>query len=1245
MMNSLRKLFFSGRFVLVLVLLLVAGCGEGTDSGFPVAGDSPSTLTGSGGDASPEVIPSRLSDSNIEWNAWIFDQAEAGLVYLDRDGDGIADSDDSWPDQPPYLRDLDAGVTLEIASARTEIGPNFVSGVAVASERLAVDVPGLSLESGAKTWLVFTTPAGLRALPVVRDGTDRIEMRPPRDVSAVHLVVGSSRGPDYPLQYLGSTDPVLFDHDDRVRPGEEIRLVGRNLSNLTTVLLGDRLVAPIFSGEEFLRLRIPDSVYGDEFIVVSPVGRSNRLQLDIRRLVTVNLGIEPRLGIGEELVFWFEGARHAIDHYRSTVIDTPADQVLTVHFDLATAEKTLVYSILADVIWPGEDSIVVSSSGLLMAHLLSIREDLPRTNINSWEFTRQSLSRGLDTPQAIAIGAAVSEWVSTGRMGAKGALLAAATEAYVQIAGAEIAGQTATIAAEMTTPASTVDAEMTTPASTVDAEIAARAPPTTAARIYPLPNRDLDDYLGSVLSWDLKGPKSSWDLTQRADPVDPAGTDYVFPRETPGNGYSQIVIVPHTDFRGLTVLGNPFSVTCEFMPREVTWAVGKNLWNSDLCIQIDGKVFISASVVKGGFDDFSSVEQTLGNAALSRLRDHAQPEKLLGDNDQSPGAPYIMGPGGHYLKDKNGQPLCRMVTCYVELITSGYGDPIANAPLSNSEEKIRETLQAKMWADILTKIMVGLAWVTIPGIDTDADNEVVKCIQDHFVQKAVTAGLMAKLYAVIKGVGVGSRDEIARQASDFFDQEMGNWLKSYLKGQLGDPFFKSCITDKPQEQMIAAIEANLELTPGGTKLVGEGLKGLEIFNQIYSGLRAVGSVLLTPQKILFKMDPRARVTGLGPRLIDLNDVEGETLTIDGNWIASKEDLNAGLQGWTPALVFEDRFGRRREVPVMESYIGQVPAASQTNQGLGSIRLQIPFNDFSGRMQNLASGELQAWLELPADYDYRSYPDSKLRMPVPDGTLSLLTQPKISGFKPPVIEPGGTLTALGTRLDVYGDTGGRFTLVKTGPTTTPVLLEQVQSPLNNASEVPLRVPEGTPTGEYSLILSSVDSSQPTILASQKLWVTDDNSAYSVSVADLGEFKDDALYVEFFNSNIGLEEYFYVPANASDPQTREFANALPWESGDYLDGRLRYVRIKCRDPGNDKVCSYAARTLSLSLCKSNGSSSVDGVQCDEAGGECRPTADRVGGTLRQDEFDLYELAIDQEPGSDICDAAVFPAPLFN
>jgi hypothetical protein len=1109
------------------MLLSIAACGGGGSGSGGTTVTQPPPVVGGSEDIGATVATQALGD-------WLAE----GLAYADRDGDGLQDQNDAWPDNPTILADPSSGQSLTITRAWTDVDGHRVLGTAVEGRELSLEVSGLPSGSGEPIWIVFKTNDGLRAVEAISIGANTLSVANPYpEASGAHIVVGALRGIDYPVYSIRMEQAVLFAPQSIVAAGAPLTLQGRNLDRIEQVMLGNDALTIESASPNEITVRAPSAASSNLLYAQSSLGRSNRLSLDLRRNVEIRVAADLELAQQATLRTWIAGAEVQLSPAQAVTISVPAWRPEVLSFDIIDNDEVRSHGRLRAVVWPGDNAAEVSTHNSLLGRMINMRQWLPDADGSDWAQLRGALNRVLNTQAAQDYLVAVVEHTS-GRAGAPHEpLVSAAVQAYIDLA----------------------DQAATTAASEKETAAVALAPST--------PWGALDGVVASTLV----------SLSQGSADKDAEGQDGGFaypPQELTqifGSDYSFVSIMRHDDLRGVTP-DFRFLVSCSYSNSEKSWRLvrmasadeWKRVWDSDLCLQVDGVIFISAAVVMPGFksavDIFNQIATSPNSSPKELLRRHSKANR----QDSS----YQLGKGGYYLRSDAGMPLCHMETCYIEVITSGYG-AYSNVALTTSQANLVKTMRTRMWVEGLIPWMVSLVG------NASANTQAVKdCLRAEMLKD----GTFYDAVDAMTGILVGARDmsgsQLEAELNKALDQKLAPWARQFVQSQIGGSF-STCVGNLQAMQLTheAVREKLLEIS------------GLSTFANVLAFVTNLGSAVLTPEKFVFKIQYRAEITSVSPKEINLYD-ESAQLRIKGDWLI---DTPCG-SGWCPELVIEDQLENSVTIPLDESH-NDPPG----NCGAACTGLSIPFSEL-GALQGLRAGPIDVELAI-ADADYTSYPGNKLRITVPGNVMTLQTKAKLVSVHPPLAQGGETVTATGTGLSAYGALaiyklvptagGNGITMQKIGNDNKPDAVALLTVPNVVAGNYRVVIEPGTNATEKNL--------QPLQSESQLLIST--GGLQLVMVGEQGITKDDSLHVRLLdrNNNVvqrtgSLESLeFYLPDSESN-----YVDGVSWDDAQdenanysFISARVSKIRVICDNSGSDDTCTFGVRSLIDGICLTQGS----------------------------------------------------------
>jgi hypothetical protein len=1154
---------------------------EGGEAGADEGGDSGGEDAGDGG-----LDMDKIS-SALDYEFW----ANEGLHFRDADRDGIRDGSDPWPGRAPALSDSASDGSLAVIRAWTNLDGRKLDDVALEGHPLHLEVAGLPPAGATRLWVAFETAEGFRAVTAQVSGDGRLEVMPEAGATGIHVIAGEMRGASYAAQTLRLDQPMLIAPGAPLMAGTTVTLTGRNLDRVSNILLGGAPLTIADRGADSVRVRLPSSARGKRLVAETATERSNTVVLDLRQEVMLRIAPDLPLARGESLVFRIGGTEYRIRPGESVAVELPAWKPTVLALDIAAGDAIRSYGPLRGLVWPGAGEAELSAASTLTGRLASLRRYLPGADGTDWTQARAALDDVLATSAAQDYLMSVNEHAA-GRAGRPDEELLNA------------------VVAQWSTPAATTQASgKATPAAT---EPPPSAKPTT-------PWGDLDGIVTSTLVSLGQAPED-----KNADSTE-AGERYPPRDETFGNAYSQIIILRHED-TSLERLSWTGFQGCEYSSDESGWfAIRQDdddeyakVWKSDLCIQIDGLVLVSASVVKPGLRNpatiFDAIDKATRPAEMPRERVRRHAEVDYKDSD------YQLTPGGYYLKDDRDAPLCHMEQCYIEVITSGYG-AYYYVELTEKQKELVAFLRQRMWTETLIPWMLGLA-----GIGDDEN--VINCLRDDLMQDADLKAALASLARRIKAEEDTIRTDPDGGLGSAIDAELADWARGYVQGRFG-PKFLECAAKVGDP--VGIIESRVK-----DAILEK--SGLSTFTAIFSFVSNVGSAVLTPEKFVFRVRPRAEVRTVFPVDIDLYDTDA-TLYIGGDWLA-RLDPTAGTpcggDGWCPELVVRDQFGQTAVVPLDESHVNAGSSACQPACG----ELAIPYTDFADELQELVGGPVQMELAI-ADGSYGSYPLGKLRIPVPDSELELTTRAKLIATNPPLAVAGEDITVIGSNLSVYGESA-KWRLKERGGNWPDVPLPVKDQ--TSGSEVTLTVPGNTLEGVYDIIVepgtdAPVSGLQP--LKTETALLVVGRVLPLVVSADQGRVKDDRMRFELRNTKdtvVFLQNVtsprplaWDLPTNETNPRADpgSYVYGEVWD--DTLDpatdepvgvdAEVRKVYVRCDVPSSEGACTYGLRSLRDGFCLTKDSEPVYTITGKLDGGEDK----------------TYRLALLTELGQETCEEA--------
>lgn len=542
------------------------------------------------------------------------------------------------------------------------------------------------------------------------------------------------------------------------------------------------------------------------------------------------------------------------------------------------------------------------------------------------------------------------------------------------------------------------------------------------------------------------------------------------------------------------------------------------------------------------------------------------PQRFVGSNRYTPSAgdrrrSHISGPTDpnslrndrSILTADDRQPLCGMRPCFVEIITPGAGEGAGDIVLTAAEQQVLNNLRLR-W--ILDAFVVPMAKDLMGLSDAPANAE---CLFDAFVQDQVGFG------AALSSFYIGAAQNPAG-AIETFDATVGKYLVDTINGTANittaDKVLDCALGELPDlESVRDRIGQNLAS-------VRRLLNRVLLFVEVVETTMEIGSVLFTPEKMLFKVDPRAEITGFSPSVLDLNEIyaadgSDREFRISGDWLAN----STVPPTFVPRLHFRDRRGAARVFDVLPNQVeeGFDPQRELTfslpRLAFFNPDLPAPLASLSG----LEPGALEVWLEY-GDPGFNNYPGGVLKVPSPV-PVQLIPPPRITAFDPPSARPGQQVRASGSGLERYAARPRVVLLSNT------VLREPW-----SGGPIPAEVRDGkllftlpacdSPTGcvsrgDWLVELNDGMGELEQVVVSERAFSTGPGTVFPV--IKLGDFSstDDRMFLQLLDVNGSVMQERVLPDVIGDRFVSVVAND---------PSNLRFVAVECVDAGADSTCTY-------------------------------------------------------------------------
>ena len=871
-----------------------------------------------------------------------------------------------------------------------------------------------------------------------------------------------------------------------------------------------------------------------------PLGpTSNKLQVTGAAISSNILALDLRHTARVALDSGLPAAISVTGSYRGDSFDLAPG--VSVSLVVAGHEPTAIYlrahdsdSALGVVAWPDRDVAAVSSSTSLLTDLWVQRLSLPMPGGGDWQDQRAFLEAALELPEAQAFITGHEAWL-TGDTGWD------RNAARQQVMDA--------VAAASTPPAATVN----------------KAALQQAGQV---PIEDLDDIVAFTVSPTTRDKADFGDNTT----VDQPRVDI------PGDTYAQFQVAGHAEKVAFV-----FDI-CAYPPNTPTPA---GIWPSDLCLQNGTATFASAAV-------YRPQKKTFGRPYVLDSAD------LVRRHIAGPGSTEAANNGAIYLTDNRSgsatQPtLCRMQTCFVEVLTSGFGNGYKDTGLTAEERRVVRDLRMK-W------VFEGMIFPIIA--DRLSLAQVPACLPGEIYEES---GFYTKVDEFVAAVRAERADHTVAKARDLFNTTVGAFLKGILTGALS--------TDANIVECVA-----VEIAKSETDIRAKFLNATRI-GQILNDSMFVGGLLLTPEKFTFRVQYRAEVAdvyadvGSDEVTVVVDVVNGlyrdsaqtdpRMLSITGTWIADETDAG---NIFYPNIIFRDREGYTQAFTTDASHYVETNDASWRQIDIPLLSLN---SEAGANLNELAPGKIDVTVEfIHAAFD--GYDGRLLRVPSPVSFV-LKNQPRVLGFTPASATPGSLVTANGWSLDGLGGLprlalyryagSGAFSCASADQSTRVDIPPADTLTVPGGAEIGFLLPDSVDIEAfyYLCVTPSADSRAEVTASEIPLFTLDLNRANTglVTFSDFGRRKDDRIRLSVLN-NVGQPiEFEDLSCAANDPGCERFVR-LVFDIPNPGDGKsvrtlfwdnnvlnssyglnARSILLECIDPGTDTTCTYGISATNVLL----------------------------------------------------------------
>jgi len=1052
-------------------------------------------------------------------------------TVVDSDGDGLPDEIDADPDAEPAIAGSLGSGAFTIDRVVSLFGEGEIEGVCQQDVEVVLEGRGLD-RLGGDAWVVFKTGEGDRAVEPTRLDGEHWRVVAPRDVRALFAVVGRVRTAMHHVEPLPGDRPRVQAPGAPVQAGTTLELQGARLDEVTEARLGGEAIVIARQTASAITVEIPSAPLGDTLRLVSGAGRSNAVVLDLRREVRLVVDASLALPPGVELVAHHARQAHVVSIAEEPVLEVAAHRPAIFLLDLVRADGGVEYGAVAAVAWPDQAEAMASAESTLVAALVQMRRRTLIPVHADWLELRERLEATFDSPVAQTFLADFDHWLGTeelfDRLGLVRDLIT------FRLGTDDPAG--------MPTAAQAAQAAFGDPAAAssfltdwYELFTQGSGPTITSFGGY------LDDVLAFTASpYDGDRPQLSQNTT--IPDVELVG----------GNAYSQFEVAKHAERRFVAADGSLGSTICRYPPGTNAPA---GIRPSDLCVQNSTIVHASFAVYRPNGALGGSYTPSSSDLVRSHIEEILDPAAIKNE--------------GIYLtanrKLPTGEPLCRMRTCYVEVLTGGLGLGL-DVKLEPTDEKIVEKLRTRsIYENILEIAVAQIADLSDP-------NQVPSCVANLVYKDS-------KFYDEILKFGAALSTKSEAQLTtvvvlDEFMKTVGGFLEGLVTGASGESTIFSCLADnRPELEVEKAIKAKLKAPSP--------IAGLSQFKYILDSVMMAGGVLLTPEKFVFKTTHRAEILkvrvsgGSSSEPVEIDTVRGlftdeeqsvpANIIIEGTWLANNpiDDLD---RRWHPTIRVTDRRGAHREQQLSALHV-------EPTGDLSHRKLVVPVAALASLLDELTAGPVTLSLRYDqASFDvdsvFAGYPAQTLSLPSPV-PITLANQPKIEGFEPLAGRLGGEIAIVGSGLGHFSsEIPATVSLTNIADPDTYLELPASALLSNTDTELRIKLPDDLQIdAAYTVTIQSHDGVGFVVSPGQFLVI--DGSTPTITFGDVGLKKDDSLALRLLDMNGNLQREARVPDDGRWVRSFSIDNAARQAQGD--PPILRF-EIECIDPGNDTDCTY-------------------------------------------------------------------------
>lgn len=554
-------------------------------------------------------------------------------------------------------------------------------------------------------------------------------------------------------------------------------------------------------------------------------------------------------------------------------------------------------------------------------------------------------------------------------------------------------------------------------------------------------------------------------------------------------------------------------------------------WPSDLCLENDSALFVSARVIDWRSDEV--------------LADHIQnplDANIIGGNSLGilnvATVAYLSGSGG---------TLCKMRPCRIEVLTGGLGMG-TTTNLNASERQVADWLLARTLIDRLIFPIIE----SVTGLDEDSDT--LGCFAEELLKPSTTS-TASFLITVSDFAQKVAQSNSESDVKVHIQETLIPIVLDKLYGLATFDDLEPCLANLAADvknEVLDNVADRLEQVASSAALP---IRVASALSDAYQFLEIASN----PRRVVFDVAPRGAITEMttsgNSRRELFFDQPTQYLRLRGTQLIDPLE-----GGYWPDLSLKDRAGSQVSMAITQDHVYDASDFSW-------VELHIPVSDLTPLINQLGGSQFDVDL-VYTHKTYTGFPNEVLT--IPGTSFRWFGDARLVGLDTGLIRAGESGVLRGESLEILQRHD--LQLVLFNATIGTFSAESVR--YVSGSKLVFTVPDYVPSGQYEMSVLAGD--QPLLTAETDAQVLAANGSF-IRLLDNGANQDDEIGLTLLNQQAGdLQPPDFNSSILLPTSSGTYDIWVGWEPGDLTDSSgqtqtLDELKVTCINGSDDGVCT--------------------------------------------------------------------------